>query len=116
MEHVSLRSITAFLNISIAMLVACGASVLTSAFAYAQDPFDDFPMVISCEYKGTYHAFYLSRVTKDGTATFSASDRIAGTITLDGKAKAVGGSDGGSCLGKTLKELRESGQAHDLKS
>jgi hypothetical protein len=55
-------------------------------------------------------------VTKDGTATFSASDRIAGTITLDGKAKAVGGSDGGSCLGKTLKELRESGQAHDLKS
>jgi hypothetical protein len=34
---------------------------------------------------------------------------------LNGEAKAVGGSDGGTCLGKTLKELRASGQAHDLK-
>ncbi|MBZ9793394.1 hypothetical protein K9B32_25340 [Rhizobium sp. 3T7] len=104
------------LKTSVAILATCGASLLSSTSAYAQDPFDDFPLVISCEYKGTYHAFYLLRVTKDGTATFSASDRIAGTITLDGKAKAVGGSDGGSCVGKTLKELRASGQAHDLKS
>ncbi|SEI14424.1 hypothetical protein SAMN05216228_102719 [Rhizobium tibeticum] len=116
MVYLSPRTITAFLKIPVAMLATCGASLLSSPPAYAQDPFDDFPLVISCENKGTYHAFYLSRVTKDGTATYSASDRIAGTITLDGKAKAVGGSDGGSCVGKTLKELRASGQAHDLKS
>jgi len=48
----------------------------------------------------TYHAFYLSRVTKDGTATFSASDRIAGTITLDGKAKAGGRIRRGKLLGQ----------------
>ncbi|MBB3315679.1 MULTISPECIES: hypothetical protein [unclassified Rhizobium] len=105
---------TSFLKLLIA--VSCWASFLPNRAAYAKDPFADFPVVISCEVKGTYHAFYLSRVTKDGTATYTASDRIAGTITLDGKAKAIGGLEGGTCGGKTLDELRASGQAHDLKS
>jgi hypothetical protein len=84
--------------------------------AQAQDnPFDRFPVVIQCKYRETYHAFYLARVSQDGTATYSASDRIAGTITIDGKAKAVGVEGGGSCLGKTLAELRASHQAYDLK-
>jgi hypothetical protein len=54
-------------------------------------------------------------VSQDGTATYSASDRIAGTITIDGKAKAIGAEGGGSCVGKTLSELRASHQAYDLK-
>ena len=114
MVYLSPRTITSFVKILIA--VSCWASFLPNRAAYAQDPLADFPVFIGCELKGTYHAFYLSRVTKDGTATYTASDRIAGTITLDGKAKAVGGVEGGSCVGKTLKELRASGQAHDLKS
>ncbi len=82
----------------------------------AQDnPFDQFPVVIQCKYHETFHAFYLSRVSNDGTATYSASDRIAGTITIDGKAKAIGAEGGGSCVGKTLSELRASHQAYDLK-
>ena len=82
---------------------------------YAQnDPLADFPILVTCEYKGTYHVFYLSRV-REGTATYLASDRFAGTITLDGKAQTVGDLEGGSCLGKTLEQLRASGQAHDLK-
>ncbi|NEJ72032.1 hypothetical protein GR197_16020 [Rhizobium phaseoli] len=79
------------------------------------DPFSQFPLVIHCKYNETYHAFYISRVSHDGVATYAASDRIAGTITLDGKAKAVGGLGGGSCVGKTLVELRASQQAYDLK-
>ncbi|WP_087006357.1 hypothetical protein [Rhizobium sullae] len=79
------------------------------------DPFGQFPLVIHCKYKDTYHAFYVSRISQDGLATYVASDRIAGTITLDGQAKAIGDEDGGSCIGKTLEELRASGQAWDLK-
>ncbi|WP_223217226.1 hypothetical protein [Rhizobium cauense] len=113
MVHLSRGTISSFLKILIA--VSCWAAFLPDRAAYAQDPFADFPVVIGCELKGTYHAFYLSRITKDGTATYSASDRIAGTITVDGKAKAVGGLEGGNCGGKTLKELRASGQAHDFR-
>lgn len=97
-----------------------GTAVLGSVFqmtvAHAEDdPFSQFPLVIHCKYNETYHAFYISRVSHDGVATYVASDRIAGTITLDGKAKAVGGAGGGSCVGKTLVELRASQQTYDLK-
>ncbi|MBX4958315.1 hypothetical protein HJB51_25600 [Rhizobium lentis] len=81
----------------------------------AQDnPFEQFPLVIHCKYNETYHSFYLSRISQDGVATYQASERIAGTITLDGKAKAIGGEGGGTCVGKTLAELRASHQAYDL--
>ncbi|WP_432761592.1 hypothetical protein [Rhizobium calliandrae] len=99
------------------MVAATSLSLnLSVSAAYAQHgPFDDFPIVITCEQRGTQHAYYLSRVTQDGTATYVASERIAGTISLGGHAKAVGGPGGGSCVGKTLEELRASGQAHDLR-
>lgn len=84
--------------------------------AEAQDPLADFPFIIVCKTKDTYHVFQLSRVTQDGVATYAAAERIAGTITVNGRAKAVGSEESGNCLGKTLDELRASGQAHDLKS
>ena len=74
----------------------------------------DFPNIITCEYKGMTHAFYLSRVDADGLATYITPSRRAGTISVEGTAKALGESIGGSCLGKTIQELRASGQAHDL--
>ncbi len=83
----------------------------------ADDPFKSFPVVIHCQQKDTTHVFYLSRVTDAGLATYVASDRIAGTISLDGQAKAVaGGEGGGNCVGKTLEDLRSAHQAYDLKS
>ncbi len=75
----------------------------------------DFPFVIHCKLRDTSHAFYISRLSPDGTATYVASDRIAGTISVTGDAKAIGGEGGGSCVRKTLRELRDSGQAFDLK-
>ncbi|MGG7580072.1 hypothetical protein [Rhizobium sp. Nf11,1] len=82
----------------------------------AQDDLvEQFPLVIQCKYNETYHTFYLSRISQDGVATYQASERIAGTITLDGKAKAIGGEGGGTCVGKTLAELRASHQTYDLK-
>lgn len=114
MTQVSRRRSNQLVKICLAGLPSVAAFPLTPAQAQ-DDPFDQFPVVIQCRSNDTYHAFYLSRVSKDGVATYVASDRIAGTITLDGKAKAIGGEGGGTCVGKTLSELRSSHQAYDLK-
>lgn len=77
--------------------------------------FTDFPFLITCEAAGIHHAFYLVRIGQDGVAIYATLAGQAGTITLDGTPKRVGG--GGitsSCSGKTLKELRSAGQAFYL--
>lgn len=97
-------------------IAAAAIAMCLGGAAHAEGPLDDFPLVITCQNKDTYHVFYLSRVAKDGTATFSASDRLGGTITVNGTAKAIGDAlSGGSCAGKSLDELRASGQARDAK-
>ncbi|MBB3593679.1 hypothetical protein FHX08_004082 [Rhizobium sp. BK529] len=114
MSYVSGRISNGLTKMLLAGLVSLAAVPLTTL--QAQDnPFDQFPLLIQCKYKDTYHAFYISRISADGVATYMASERIAGTITLDGHAKATGGAEGGSCVGKTLEELRASGQAFDFK-
>jgi len=75
--------------------------------------FADFPVVIYCEYSGTTSAYYFSRLTR-GNAIYLTPDRKAGMITIDGSAQRIGGHRAGSCLGKTLKDLRAAGQAFDL--
>jgi hypothetical protein len=84
--------------------------------AHGQDlSFRDFPSVIYCEYQGIAHAFYFSRLDRDGVAIYLTPDRQAGTITIDGVARRVGGGEhAGTCSDKTLDELRSSGQAFDL--
>lgn len=74
----------------------------------------DFPFLLSCEVGGALHAYYLSRIDKDGTAVYMTPARQAGTITLTGKAKQVFGEMAGSCVGKTLEQLRAAGQAQYL--
>ncbi|NNH56526.1 hypothetical protein HLI01_06830 [Rhizobium laguerreae] len=101
------------LSIAIAcILPLAGISV---SGAQAAEPFEKFPMVITCEYKGLHQAFYFTRLDSDGVATYINPSKLAGTISVGGTAKALGEPIGGSCLGKTLKELRASGQARDLK-
>ena len=113
MTHATCKTSNEWVRTFFAGLLTLAALPVSNS--YAQDnPFDEFPVLIQCKYKQTYHAFYMSRVSEDGVATYVASERMGGTITLDGKAKATGGT-GGSCVGKTLSELRASGQAFDLK-
>ncbi|MCB5204094.1 hypothetical protein LH464_16625 [Neorhizobium sp. T786] len=96
-------------------ITAASLQLFPTAPVLAQDnPFSQFPIVIACKFKDTYHAYYFSRIGPDGVATYVASDRIAGTISIKGRAAAIGSDGGGNCEGRTLQELRESGQAHDL--
>jgi len=77
--------------------------------------FADFPFLIACEASGIQYAFYLSRIDRDGTAVYLTLTGQAGTITLDGTPKRVGGGGiASSCSGMTLEQLRAAGQAYYL--
>lgn len=83
--------------------------------AHSQEiSFKDFPFLIYCEAQGVDRAFYFSRLGADGVAIYLTPDNQAGTITIDGVARRVGGEQTGSCADKTIDDLRSSGQAYDL--
>lgn len=88
------------------------AAVATSEARAAEVSFADFPFLIACEAGGTQHAYYLSRIARDGVATYRSHAGQAGTVTLTGKAQQVGGDIQSSCAGKTLEQLRSAGQAY----
>jgi len=82
--------------------------------AQAAQPANDFPFLITCEYNGATQFFYLSRIDAAGLATYVSPNSRAGTISVDGKAKAIGEPTGGSCLDKTLDELQSAGQTRSV--
>jgi hypothetical protein len=83
--------------------------------AASEPSFSDFPFMVHCKHSGTDRAFYLTKIAPDGAALYISPDRQAGTITIRGPAKPVGGNGSGSCTGKTIQQLREAGQAFDLR-
>jgi hypothetical protein len=102
-----------FAKLSLAFVTIAGTT-LTSALA--QDlSFRDFPYLVYCEMEGVDRAFYFSRLGADGVAIYLTPDNQAGTITIDGVARRVGGGEQtGSCADRTIDELRSSGQTYDL--
>jgi hypothetical protein len=82
----------------------------------AEASFVDFPFVVHCELNGTDRAYYLSSLGADGVAVYVTPENQAGTITIEWTAKPVGGDWSGSCAGKTLEQLRSTGQAFYLQS
>jgi hypothetical protein len=80
----------------------------------AEASFVDFPFLVHCALNGVDRAYYLSRIDTDGVAVYISPDDKAGTITIAGTAKPIGGDWSGSCSGKTLAELRSAGQAYYL--
>ena len=89
--------------------------LLDSFQAHAADvSFDNFPFMVRCEVNGVYRAFYISKIDPDGVATYITPDHLAGTVTINGKAQPIGGNGPGNCTGKTLQELRSSGQTYYL--
>jgi hypothetical protein len=101
---------------TISVFTAVALSQFTPFFqAHADNgSFPDFPFLVHCEVGGVDHVFYLSKISPEGVAVFLSPDRQAGTITVKGKAEAVGGDGSGNCAGKTLGQLRSAGQAYDL--
>ncbi|MGL4960371.1 MAG: hypothetical protein ACRC67_03990 [Inquilinus sp.] len=86
------------------------SEIFTAEANAAESPLVDFPYLVICELNGVQRAFYFTKLGPDGVAVYIAPDGPAGTITIAGKAAAVGGEWSGSCSGKTLATLRASGQ------
>lgn len=104
-----------YFAISVTIAFVLQFTAISISETHASEPLEDFPFLISCEYKGMHHAFYFSKLDSGGVATYINPSRLAGTISVGGTAKTLGEPIGGSCLGKTLEQLRASGQAHDLR-
>jgi len=86
-----------------------------SAAVQAAEQKTAYPHVIECEVKGVWHFAYLDRVEADGRAYYiSPSGKAAATV--EGGVVARAGAKAGNCLGKTLKELVASGQAHFIRN
>lgn len=83
--------------------------------AASEAAFTDFPFMVRCENNGIDRAFYLAKINPNGVAVYVSPDRQAGMVTIDGPAQPVGGDGSGSCTGKTIKQLRDAGQAFDLR-
>ena len=90
------------------------AAVANSDARAAEVSFADFPFLVACEVGGVQHAYYLSRIGRDGVAVYLTPAGQAGTITLSGSAKQVGGEVQSTCSGKNLEQLRSAGQAYYL--
>ena len=89
-------------------------TIQSSETRAAEASFADFPFLVHCQLNGVERAYYLSRIDADGVAVYATPESQAGTITILGKAKPIGGDWSGSCAGKTLEQLRSAGQAFYL--
>lgn len=101
----------------VAMMVLQFAAIFSfQARAADEASFADFPFMVHCkDSSGTDRAFYLGIITPSGVAVYISPDRKAGTVTIRGPAQPVGGDGSGSCAGKTIRQLRETGQVFDLR-
>jgi hypothetical protein len=115
-QHIrtKVRGVVGRIAFAVLTLLQLAAIPISEARA-GEVPFADFPFLIMCEGGGIQQVFYLSRIGQDGVAVYLGAAGQAGTITLDGTPKRVGG--GGiptNCAGKTLEQLRSAGQAYYL--
>ena len=90
------------------------AALANSEARAAEASFADFPFLITCEVGGIQQAYYLHKIGRDEVAVYITPGGQAGTITLSGTAKQVGGEVQSTCSGKTLEQLRSAGQAYHL--
>src|SRR5687767_5097062 len=102
----------AFLSVGIAVLVSLSNS---PAIAQVSPGDGQFPLAVQCSFAGTARYYYLSMIKPDGLAVYASPDGLAATITITGTATKIATEGNGSCTGKTIEELRDAGQALDIR-
>lgn len=86
-------------------------SVATSASAQDNSAVGDLPLALICAKDSVTVVGYLARVNSDGSAVYMSSSNIIVEVSAAG---VVGNRSGGTCAGKSLDELRDSGQAREF--
>ena len=79
----------------------------TTAFAQNNSAIGNLPLALICAKEGVTAIAYLSRVNADGSAIYMTPTDIFVGVSPEG---VVDNRADGTCSGKTLAQLRESGQ------
>ena len=83
-------------------------SVGTTAGAQDDTAIGDLPQALICTKDSVTVVGYLARVNSDGSAVYMTLSNIIVEVSAAG---VVGNRSDGTCAGKSLDELRDSGQA-----
>ena len=94
-----------------AVLAASVISAATTASAQDSATIGSLPHALICAKEGVTVVGYLARVNADGSAIYMSPSDILVAVSAEG---VVDNRSDGSCSGKTLAELRDSGQSRDF--
>lgn len=98
---------------AVSALILTGSTLASEAIAQSAGDSTVPPIVLLCTLGDKTLVGYLSEIRKDGSTLYvTAAGQIA---TVDSSGLVSRGSSGvaGSCSGRTIDQLRESGQALD---
>ena len=94
-----------------ATLAVTVLSVATAASAQENNPIKGLPQALICTKDSVTVVGYLARINADGSAVYMTPSNIVVEVSSDG---IVDNRADGTCAGKSLDELRDSGQARDF--
>ena len=100
-----------FRALSMATLTITIQSIATEANAQQKNLIEGLPHALICTKDSVTVVGYLARVNEDGSAVYMTSSRIAVEVSSDG---VVDNRADGTCAGKSLNELRDSGQTRNF--
>lgn len=86
-------------------------SVATTASAQDNTAIGDLPHALICAKDSVTVVGYLARVNSDGSAVYMTPSNIIVEVSAAG---VVDSRSDGTCAGKSLDELRDSGQAREF--
>ena len=86
-------------------------SVATVASAQENNPIGGLPQALICTKDSVTVVGYLARINADGSAVYMTPSNIVVEVSPDG---IVDNRADGTCAGKSLDELRNSGQSRDF--
>ena len=94
-----------------ATLTVIVLSVSTAVSAQENNPIAGLPQALICTKDSVTVVGYLARINADGSAVYMTPSNIVVEVSSDG---TVDRRADGTCAGKSLDELRNSGQARDF--
>ena len=110
-EASSARKLRAHLACVAAVLAVSAISTPTTATAQNDTTIGNLPHARICAKDGVTVVGYLTRINADGSAVYMSPSGILVEVSAEG---VVDNRAGGTCSGKSLAELRDSGQAREF--
>ena len=98
---------------SIAVVAAC-SYLAWQPCSVSADEHDTLPAAIVCSIAGKQNFAFLTVIETDGTARYMTLTGTFAEVTPDKVVKRTQAQATGDCAGKTISELRNSGQTREF--